>query len=221
MPADAEREFTLVVSDAQLPIFGRVLADLVRDEAPDVRLRFVHSTARMVADALEQLRTVDALVLPQGLLTDVPALDLYRDEWACVVSTEDGVAPGLTLDDLASRPWVLPYHPRVPAIPALRRLSAAGIEPRAEISTEDFLAMPHLVQGTDRIGLMPARVARLESVRTAVSIAEIPFDLGLLVEALWWHPAHERDPAHRWLRQIAVRAAQIVAADSPEGSGRG
>ncbi len=211
-PREAEHEFTLVVSDAQLPIFGRVLADLVRADAPRVRLRFVHSTARMVVDALNQLRTVDALVLPQGLLTDVPALDLYRDHWACVVSAEDDVRPTLALADLAARPWVLPYHPRVPAISALRRLSAAGIEPRAEISTEDFLAMPHLVHGTDRIGLMPQRVARLASVRSAVSIAEIPFELGLLVEALWWHPAHEKDPAHRWLRQAAVRAAEEVEA---------
>src|SRR6476660_3812379 len=30
VPEDAEHEFTMVVSDAQLPIFGRVLADLVR-----------------------------------------------------------------------------------------------------------------------------------------------------------------------------------------------
>jgi hypothetical protein len=34
----------------------------------------------------------------------------------------------------------------------------------------------------------------------------------MLVEALWWHPMHERDPAHRWLRQAAVRAAERVDA---------
>jgi DNA-binding transcriptional LysR family regulator len=128
-----------------------------------------------------------------------------------VVSAEDDV-PTLSLDDLATRPWVLPYHPRVPAISALRRLSAAGVEPRAEISTEDFLAMPHLIQGTDRIGLMPARVADLASSRGAVSVAGIPFELGVLVEALWWHSMPERDSAHRWLRQIAVWAVEQVEA---------
>jgi DNA-binding transcriptional LysR family regulator len=209
-PGDAEHEFTLVVSDAQLPIFGRALADLVRTEAPGVRLRFEHSTARVVVHALDQLRTVDALVLPQGILSDVPSLDLYRDHWACVVSADGS----RTLDpgDLASRPWVLPYHPRMPALSALHRLKASGIEPRAEVSTEDFLAIPHLVTGTDRIGLMPERVARLASSQSAVAVAEIPFELGMLVEALWWHPMHERDPAHRWLRQAAARAAERVDA---------
>jgi DNA-binding transcriptional LysR family regulator len=209
-PGDAEHEFTLVVSDAQLPIFGRALADLVRAEAPGVRLRFEHSTARVVVHALDQLRTVDALVLPQGILSDVPSLDLYRDHWACVVATDGPL--GLDLDDLASRPWVLPYHPRMPALSALHRLKASGIEPRAEVSTEDFLAIPHLVTGTDRIGLMPERVARLASSQSAVAVAGIPFELGMLVEALWWHPMHERDPAHRWLRQAAARAAERVDA---------
>ncbi|NYJ08468.1 LysR family transcriptional regulator [Petropleomorpha daqingensis] len=207
-PGDADHEFAIVVSDAQLPIFGRELADLVQAEAPGVRLRFVHSTARMVVQAHEELRTVDALVLPQGILSDVPSLDLYRDHWVCVVSA-DG-SRRLDPADLAARPWVLPYHPRMPALSALHRLQASGVEPRAEISTEDFLAIPHLVRGTDRIGLMPERVARLASSQSAVAVAEIPFELGMLVEALWWHPMHERDPAHRWLRQVAVRAAERV-----------
>jgi len=210
-PGDAEHEFTLVVSDAQLPIFGRVLADLVRREAPNVRLRFEHSTARVVVHALEQLRTVDALVLPQGILAEVPSLDLYRDHWVCVVAA-DVAEPTLSREDLSSRPWVLPYHPRMPAISAMHRLRAAGIEAHAEISTEDFLAVPHLVAGTDRIGLMPARAARLASAGSAVTLAAAPVELGILVEALWWHPMHERDPAHRWLRQVAVRAAEQVDA---------
>ena len=209
LPGEAEHEFTLVISDAQLPIFGRVLADLVRAEAPGVRLRFEHSTARMVFQAQEQLRTVDALVLPQGILSEVPNLDLYRDHWVCVVSP-GSAGTALSLDDLATRPWVAPYHHRMPVFSSLHRLKQAGIEPRAEISTENFLAVPHLVQGTERIGLLPARVAALPSVRSAVSVAEIPFELGMLVEALWWHPAHERDPAHRWLREVAVRAARQV-----------
>jgi hypothetical protein len=32
----------------------------------------------------------------------------------------------------------------------------------------------------------------------------------MLVEALCRHPMHERDPAHRWLRQVAVRAGELL-----------
>jgi len=214
IPEVAEREFTLVLSDAQLPVFGRELAAVLEREAPNVRIKFQHSTARLIAPDLEWLRTVDALVLPQGILSGVPSLDLYRDRWACVVSATGGT-PSLHRQDLAERPWVMPYHSRLPELAALNRLRQSGIEPRAAISTEDFLAVPHLVAGTDRIGLMPERVARLASADGAVTIADVPLELGLLVEALWWHPMHERDPAHRWLREVAVRAARHIEDATP------
>jgi DNA-binding transcriptional LysR family regulator len=220
-PEAAEREFTLVMSDAQLPVFGRALAELVSREAPRVKLRFEHSTARMILPGLEWLRDIDALVLPQGILADAPSLDLYRDRWVCVIAESSRGAGALTLAEMAERPWVTPYHPRMPVLSVLHRMRQSGIEPRAVISTEDFLAVPHLVAGTDRVGLMPERAAALAVAADDVCIVEAPFEMGMLVEAMWWHPMHERDPGHRWLRQAAVRAAHDLdrrgepAADRP------
>jgi len=181
----------------------------VEREAPGVRLRFEHSTARMILPGLEWLRDVDALVLPQGILADAPSLDLYRDRWVCVVAATTDRGP-LSVAEMGERPWVTPYHPRMPVLSALHRMRQSGVEPRAAISTEDFLAVPHLVAGSGRVGLMPERVARLAAATEGVAIVDAPFELGLLVEALWWHPVHERDPGHKWLRQAAVRAAQTL-----------
>ncbi|WP_426324057.1 LysR family transcriptional regulator [Microbacterium sp. E-13] len=211
VPEASEREFTLVMSDAQLPIFGRALASIVASEAPRVRLRFEHSTARMISPGVDWLRDIDALVLPQGILADAPSLDLYGDRWVCVIAASADRRGPLSLAEMSERPWVTPYHPRMPVLSALHRMRQSGVEPRAAISTEDFLAVPHLVAGSDRVGLMPERVARLAAVFEGVTIVDAPFELGMLVEALWWHPVHERDPAHRWLRQVAVRAANSLA----------
>lgn len=209
-PETSDRTFSLVLSDAQLPIFGRVLADLVRLHAPGVRISFQHSTARLIAPTHDWLPTVDAVVLPQGILTDTPHLDLYRDQWSCVVSADAGTPGELSVQDLATRPWVMPYHPRTPVVSALHHLRQGGVEARAEISTEDFLAVPYLVSGTDRIGLMPERVARLAAAAGTITIVQPPFTLGRITEALWWHPMHEHDPAHRWLRRMAAEAARAL-----------
>ena len=40
--------------------------------------------------------------------------------------------------------------------------------------------------------------------------------MGPLVESLLWHPLHERDPAHTWLRKIAAEAGHLVAASTAE-----
>jgi hypothetical protein len=36
----------------------------------------------------------DLLILRHGFVTDLPHHDLYRDEWLCIVSTDNPVAQG-------------------------------------------------------------------------------------------------------------------------------
>ena len=113
-------------------------------------------------------------------------------------------------EELAERPWVLPYRHPSPVFSPLNRLHAEGIEPRAEIVTENFLAIPHLVAGTDRIGLMPERVTTASFAGPAITVVQPAFEIGHLVESMWWHPLHEREPAHMWLRRMAAEAGQRV-----------
>jgi DNA-binding transcriptional LysR family regulator len=213
-PESSTREFTVIASDAQVPVFGRALTDLLQQEAPGVRIRFQHSTSTVVLHALEHLRTVDALVLPQGIVAGIPSVDLYRDRWTCVVSADEGRSHILRVEDLRRRPWVVPYASPLPVLSVLHRLRAAGVEPRAGVTTEDFLAISHLVRGTDRIGLVPGRVAHLTGAAAGTVTAELPFELGILVESLWWHPMNDLDPGHAWLRDAAIRAAAAITEPS-------
>ncbi|UUU26405.1 LysR family transcriptional regulator [Streptomyces sp. DSM 40750] len=215
-PAHARREFTLVVTDMHLATFGRTLAALVRDAAPGVRLRFEHNTPHIVRRAPEHLRTVDGMVLAQGLLANVPAIDLYDDRWVCVVSSDTVTSAPPSPETLVVRPWVLPYHFPATGFSPLHGLHAHGLEPRVEIAVENFLTMPFLIAGTDRVGVVPERAARLFPADSGTSVVELPFGRGRLVESLWWHPLHERDPAHIWLRATAAEAGQLVAAGTAE-----
>ena len=102
-PERSEHEFTIVVTDCHLPVFGRVLADLLTEHAPGVRLKFQHSTTQLVHGSTEQLRHVDAIALPQGALASMPSLQLYRDRWVCIVAADTADRTALTRDDMATR----------------------------------------------------------------------------------------------------------------------
>ncbi|MBP5935766.1 LysR family transcriptional regulator [Streptomyces acidiscabies] len=211
-PARARREFSLVVTDIQLATFGRTLAALVRDAAPEVRLRFQHATSHLVRNAQEHLRVVDGMLLPPGVLTNVPAIDLYEDRWACVVSVDTVTPTPPAPEELAARPWVVPYPFLATGFPAWRQLFAHGTEPRVELTIESFLTMPYLIAGTDRVGVAPERAARLFPADSGTAVVDWPSHTGTLVESLWWHPAHARDPAHIWFRRTAAEAGRLVAA---------
>jgi DNA-binding transcriptional LysR family regulator len=211
-PATAEHQFTLIGTDAHLALFGRTLTALMREVAPGVRLHFQHLTSQIVRRAQEHLATIDGILLPQGLLATVPAIDLYEDRWVCVVSSDSATSRPMTPAELAARPWVMPYNSPWLALPPLHWLRTRGMEPRLELTSESFLTVPHLVAGTDRVGVVPERAARLFPSDAGTVLVDLPFEAGPLVESLWWHPLHEREPAHMWLRKIASEAGQLVDA---------
>ena len=84
----------------------------------------------------------------------------------------------------------------------------AGIEPRTQIVTESFLAVPGLLAGSGRVALLQRRLVDLVPAGVGVRALPCPLELTPLTETTWWHPAREADPEHRRLRDAVARAAR-------------
>lgn len=202
-PAATTREFTLLVSDYATTVLGPPLAAAFARTAPRARLRLCPHRPEDVAGAAERLRGVDGLLLPHGFVDDLPFLDLYEDDWVVLVAREnERVGETATLDDLAELPWVTVYHRPTAFTPAAQQLRAHGIEPRSQVVVESFLPIPDLVAGTERVALVQGRLAARLRRDDGLRILPCPFTATPLVEAMWWHPMYDTDPAHRWLRGL-------------------
>ena len=78
--------------------------------------------------------------------------------------------------------------------------------------TENFLTVPGLVAGSDRVALLQRRLVDLLPARTSASgRCRARSRSGQLVEAMWWHPVYDDDPEHAYLRDLVVRAAAEAA----------
>lgn len=213
-PRTAEREFTLVVSDYGAAVLGDHLATVIGQDAPGVRLRFQQQTPHDVDHAIETLRSVDGMVLPHGFLRDIPMVDLFEDSWVCIVSKDNSrVGDILTIEDVATLPWVVTYSLPTAFTPASQQLRMIGVEPNIQIVTESFLAVPFLVAGTSRVALLQAELAHRLAGAAGVRILACPWDVVPLKEAFWWHPASRADPVHIWLREILQQAGRQIGAD--------
>jgi DNA-binding transcriptional LysR family regulator len=214
-PASSTREFSMLVSDYLVAVVGDVIARLLAREAPHSRLRFLANTPDQVDRAAQLLLSTDLMVLPHGFVTDLSHRDLHRDDWVCLVSADNpAVGDELTVEHLESLPWVVTYHGPNASTPAGRQMRMLGIEPRVQVVTETFLTVPLLVAGTDRIALLQRRLVDLlpgDGLRALPP----PFDAAPLIEAMWWHPIYDTDPAHQYLRDLVARAVGISAADDP------
>ncbi|MER6987574.1 LysR family transcriptional regulator [Saccharopolyspora hirsuta] len=208
-PATAQRTFRVLGSDYAMAALGGAVGRILAERAPNARLRFELHNPHIIDDLTEQMRTVDAVLLPHGFLTDLPNLDLFTDSWTCLVAEDNSrVGDEITMDDLAALPWVLTYHSPSAFTPAARQLQMLGIEPHVQVVVESFLALPSFLAGTDRIALVQTRLAGLLARTRAVRAVPCPYEAVRLVEAMWWHPVHDNDPAHVWLRGVFAEAAQ-------------
>jgi len=212
-PAESEREFSIFGSDYGFSTIGRVVSGLAAQRAPGVHFRFMLHNPVVVEDAATRLRSVDAMVIPHGILVDLPFADLWRDDWIAIVATTNtDIGGSVTMDELTTIPWVLNYQSRSAFTSAERQIQQLGIEPNVDVVVESFLAVPQFVAGTNRIGLIQRALGPQAILSAAVREVALPFEPTPLVNALWWHPVHSRDPEHIWMRDLFIEAGGILTA---------
>jgi len=212
-PAESTREFSIYGSDYGFVTIGRKVAALAAERAPGVRFRFALHNPTIVEDVANRLRSADGMVIPHGHVSDLPFVDLWHDDWVAIVADESPVGDTLTMDEIAAMPWVMTFQSRSAFTSAARQIQQLGVEPRVEVVVESFLALSHFITGTDRAGLIQGALAPAMMRAGGTRVVRLPFEATPLVNALWWHPMHGRDPEHAWMRELFREAGRLVEAE--------
>jgi LysR family transcriptional regulator, nod-box dependent transcriptional activator len=79
---------------------------------------------------------------------------------------------------------------------------------RVEIVAPSFLSQPGLVIGSNRIATMHRRLAMRLADYLPLKIAEAPFDIPPIREAIQWHITNNNDSAIRWVAELLIQTAQ-------------
>lgn len=211
------REFSIYGSDYAFTTTGQAVSRTASAMAPNVKFRFMLHSSPVVDDVENQLRFVDALLLPHGFITNMPHIDLWHDRWVLIASDDNpAVRDGLTMEVMERSPWVFTYQSRTAFTSASRQLQVLGLEPRVEAVVETFLGLSTFVVGTPRLALVQAGLLELIPDMDGIRVFETPFDASPIINALWWHPAHTYDPEHTWMRQLFQTASAKIPDDYRE-----
>jgi DNA-binding transcriptional LysR family regulator len=200
-----KRSFTLRTSDGIAETFGPELIRRVQTEAPGVRLRFIRKLdkdSQGLRDGTTDLETgvVDGTIGPE-----VRSRALFTDRYVGTVRGDHPLArTAVTSADYASWPHVIAWRPGLDLGEVDERLHELGLSRTIVSSVDGFSAALALARGSDLIATVPSRhTARL---REGMYSFSVPLTLGSFTVSLLWHPRLDSDPAHRWLREVVVRA---------------
>jgi DNA-binding transcriptional LysR family regulator len=201
-PANSSRLFRFYMSDLGQIEFLPPLVERLRGLAPQVRLEGVGLEPGDVADALGS-GTIDlAMGFLPGLGTPVRRRALFRDPYVCLVRAGH---PAQTLTRkrfLDSAHAVVSYRGGHRVVE--EALERAGLGPRIVLRVPHFTVVPMVLERTDLILTLPARVARVYEGRGRFRTLALPLAIPAAEVAIHWHERFDADPGNRWLREQLV-----------------
>lgn len=201
-PLTARERFRIAATDAIHSIVSTPLAARLQRLAPHCQLAMQAADLR---DIPEQLAAgeLDLLLHTAGAMP--PALHarkLYDERFLCVLRRDHAAAARpLDLDTFCalSHAMVSPAGGGF-AGAVDDALQAMGRQRTVQISVNSFLLVPALIEHSDLIATVPARLARRWGARLAV--LSPPCELPGFSVAMGWHQRAHADPAQIWLREL-------------------
>jgi DNA-binding transcriptional LysR family regulator len=205
-PVLLKRVFSIQVGEGLFSSLGSRLLARVRAEAPGVTLRFVgeshedtHSLREGSVDIeVGQVRRTE----PE---TRIEAL--VRERLVGVVRAGHPlVGKRVTLKRFAAAEHVVFSRRGRLTGPVDDLLAAQGLRRRVVACAPNPAGGLFLICNSDLVGLVPAHFGRDALTALRLHTFEIPLELPPLEISMAWHPRHDADGAHGWLRQCVREA---------------
>jgi DNA-binding transcriptional LysR family regulator len=204
-PADTDlrtvtRTFTVLCHDAVAAACGPDLFTRAARDAPGIRLRFL--TESHVDGPFLREGTADLEVgVIDTVAPEVRVESLYEDRMVGVVRAGHPLLEGeLTPERFASEADHLTVSRRGKLHgPVDEALAGLGLARRVVGSVGTFPASLFVLRATDLAGLINAWSVPLARALDLVTF-DVPLRLPPVRVGLAWHPRHDADPAHGWLR---------------------
>lgn len=209
--SELARSFVVHASDYVLTMLGVAVDRILHREAPRVCLRFVPNTTddpALLRDQGSDLAVGIYGALPQ----EMHSRQLLTDRFVGVVRTgHPRIGKRFTLEQFTALDHIQVAPRGKPGGYVDDVLRERGLTRTVVRAVPYFLSALQLVAETDYILAISERIARRYQTVLAIQLLELPLALRPYALSLVWHPRVDRDPSHRFLRDVFVRAADQVA----------
>src|ERR671934_2396190 len=201
-PATATRAFRFYMSDLGQIEFLPPLVERVERAAPGVHLEAVALDVEDIAPALATGALDLAVGFLPGLGPPVRRQALFRDPYLCLMRADHPIT-SLTRKKFAEASHALVSYRGGHRV-IEEALERAGLARKIALRVPHFTVVPMVLERTDLILTLPARVARVFERRGKLKSLPPPVSIPPAEVAVHWHERFEADPGNRWLREQIV-----------------
>ncbi len=211
----AERTIRIVSTEAVALLFLPALTQRIRREAPKLSIRWTSGDMRRAAELLREGEEDLVISNLRNIPSSYYSSPLHPQRACCIAAKgHPAIRGALTLDQFLDSPHVVfstsPTTYSVVDSLVETALSHLGRHRVVATTVPSFLVSPAIVAMSDLLAVIPDRIAAESASRYPLQILELPFDLGPLDLAMYWHARCHADPAHQWLRATLRDTTQGV-----------
>jgi len=199
-PASTTRAFRFYMSDLGQIEFLPPLIERVESRAPGVRLEAVALDVEAIGAALAS-GTLDLAVgfLP-ALGPPIQRRALFRDPYVCLMRADHAIRSLTRKRFLEAAHILVSYRGGHRVIE--EAFERAGI--RVALRVPHFTVAPMVLERTDLLLTLPARVARVFERGGKLKSLPVPLPIPVADVGVHWHERFEADPGNRWLREQVI-----------------
>ena len=223
-PVQDERRFTLAMADATAAVLIPPLISALEGMHSRVALA-VEPLATRDPRALLERGAADAAI---GFFPDVAQAlaaaaehaqavlePIYDCDYVCVMRRGHVLAERdtLTLDQYCQAAHVRVSFAGRPHGFVDAALARLGRSRRVALVINHFATAGQVVRQSNLLAVFPRRYLPASGLADELAVRALPFEMPRVEIGLLWHRRHERDPAHRWLRETIAGLKATVVAD--------
>ncbi len=204
------REFSLRAHDALVAMLAPALVCALVETAPHVRLRFLGEGPGDVPDLARGHVDLElGSTVPRG--SDISSEILGTDRPALAMAPAHPLAKGRITPRRLSQALHVSVSRRGRLHGALDDVLAQhGLQRQVVAALPTVAAALEVVARGDTVALVPALACRASAQSLGLRVRELSLELPGSPMVMSWHPRHDRDPAHAWLREQVKAAARAL-----------
>ena len=203
-PASATRTFRFYMSDLGQVEFLPPLVERVQRLAPGVRLEAASFDLEHIADGLGSGSLDLAIGFLPALGPPVQRKFLFRDPYVCLMRADHPAGEHLTRRKFLDASHVLVTYRGGGHRVIEEALERTGVARRIALRVPHFTVVPMVLERTDLILTLPARVGRVYERRGRLKQLPVPIAMPPAEVAVHWHERFDADPGNRWLREQVI-----------------
>lgn len=204
------RTFTLRSSEGFVETFGPALLARVRAEAPGVRLRLLPKVDKDSAALRTGVVDLETGVVEASTGAELRSRALFPDRFVGVVSRGHALARGrVTLARYLAAEHVAVSRQGLEQGPIDAALHEAGHTRSIVVTVGGFATAVVLAAAGQLVATVPEH--HTGALRDGLHTFPLPLATQPFTVSLLWHPRHDADPAHRWLRECVREACAAPA----------